>query len=132
MNLAARGLILAGLKYPGAKVCGSTVNFVLMRRAAEHAQYQADHQRQGHQNWQRRFEQLRREVGQQYTFAEICAESWEWQENEPMEALGREMFKCWEYSSGHWSVASVKHAMFGAGMAKGGNGIWYACIIVGD
>lgn len=85
---AAKGLIEAGKVYPGAAVCASEPHPMLMRMAAEHAEYMARVRRQG-----------------------------------------AEMFKCWKQSPGHWRTAKTRHEYFGAGMAKGSNGIWYACII---
>ena len=127
----ALGVLSAGRRYRGALVVRSPVHPVLMRYAERHARYQARVQLQGHQNWESRMSRLRYDIGN-YQFAEICAESWSWQVNETMDNLGWEMFKCWEYSPGHWSVASRQYRYVGSGMALGRNGIWYACIIVAD
>ena len=130
-NAAAQGLIQAGRAYPGAHVCESRQHPEMMRIAWNHARFQANTQSQGHQGWNARQAELRRILGN-LTFAEICAESWDWQKHETMFNLGTEMFRCWRKSPGHWRVASQKHRFFGSGMALGNNGIWYSCIIVGD
>lgn len=130
-NAAAQGLIQAGRAYTGAHVCESKQHPGLMRLAWNHARFQANIQCQGHQNWNGRQVEARRLLGN-LAFAEICAESWEWQTKDTMYNLGMEMFKCWRKSPGHWRVASKKHRFFGVGMAMGQNGIWYSCIIVGD
>jgi hypothetical protein len=127
----AIGLITAGNKYPGANVCRSEPNAILMEMAARHAKYQASICVQGHQNFDARCNELRKTLGN-FEYAEICAESWPEQVNDSMEALGWEMFKCWKYSPGHWSVACKQHRYFGASMSRGANGTWYACIIVAD
>jgi len=114
-----------------ARVDESPQHPVLTAAAREHAVYQASVGRQGHQHWDRRMARLGREMPG-YRFAEICAESWPRQANEPYEALAAEMFWCWRQSPGHWSVAGRRHNYFGGCMAKGRNGIWYACIIVAD
>lgn len=128
---SAIGLIASGNKYPGANVCKSEPNAILMAMAERHAKYQASICKQGHQNFDKRCAELRQTFGN-FEYAEICAESWPKQANQSMEALGWEMFKCWRQSPGHWSVACKRHRYFGASMAQGRNGIWYACIIVAD
>jgi len=125
------GLIEAGKVYSGAHVCESEIHPLLMEMATRHANYQAKRNTQGHQLFQQRAEELMQTMGR-YAYAEICAESWEWQEHDTMLALGHECFKCWEQSPGHWSVASKKHKYFGADMAKGSKGIWYGCIVTAD
>jgi Fe-S cluster biosynthesis and repair protein YggX len=125
------GLIEAGKLWKGAHVCESEIHILLMEMATRQAKYQADHNTQGHQKFQQRVEELFRTMGQ-YAYAEICAESWEWQENDTMLILGEEMYRCWNQSPGHWSVACKKHKYFGADMAKGSKGIWYGCIVTAD
>lgn len=123
-------LIQAGSAFPGAHVCESEPHDLLMRLAREHSQYQAERQTQGHQGFQQRFETIYRELG--LYAAEICAETWDRQEfDKPLE-IGTEMFRCWKGSPGHWRVASERHRWFGASVARGMNGIWYATIIVAD
>ena len=120
----------AGIFYPGAHVCESEPHDLLQSLARGHAQYQASRQRQGHQRFQERFDAIYKALG--LSAAEIAAESWERQRDDPLLAIGVEMFRCWEQSSGHWRVASTKHKYFGADMAQGNNGVWYACILVAD
>jgi len=131
LSESAQGLKTAGDAFPGANVQNSAVSDVLMEAAAQHAQYQADQCTQGHQHWDRRYRELQRKMPE-YRFAEIAAESWDRQQHDTMVQLGHEMFKCWKYSSGHWSVASKRHAYWGGAMAMGRNGIWYSAIIVAD
>ncbi len=126
----AQGLIDAGKKYPEAHVCQSQPHPLLMELASEQARYQAQHQTQGHEGFPVRCQKI--EQAGLESAAEICAESWSWQRDESMLNLGTEMFKCWRQSSGHWAVACRKHKWFGAEMAEGRNGIWYATIIVAD
>ena len=128
---SAIGLIISGNKYPGANVCKSEPNAVLMAMAERHAKYQASICVQGHQNFDRRCAELRQTFGN-FEYAEICAESWPEQVNCTSEELGHELFKCWAQSPGHWKVACKQHRYFGASMACGKNGIFYGCIIVCD
>lgn len=58
--------------------------------------------------------------------SEICAESWPgqtlWQA-----AIGS--WKDWSQSPSHWRTANGKPALYGAGTARGRDGIWYSCIV---
>jgi hypothetical protein len=130
ISATSKGLIEAGKVYPGANVCKSEMHPFLMKLAKDQANYQASICVQGHQNFSSRFSAVQ-QAGLGHA-AEICAESWPWQVNDSMLDLGYEMFKCWRQSPGHWSVASKQHRYFGADIAKGKNGIWYACIIVSN
>lgn len=116
------GLIEAGKTYPGARVCESAPHALLMELAIAHAAHQADRRTQGHQQFQARWEKIN--AAGLGSAAEICAESWPWQDGQTPEQLGEEMFRCWRQSRGHWSVASTKHRYFGAGMARGKNGVF--------
>ncbi len=127
----AQALIEAGRDYTGARVCQSIEHPSLWLVARDHARYQAKHKKQGHQNWEARRGVLRRKIPG-YTFTEICAESWYWETDESLYTLGWGMFEGWSQSRGHWKIASKKHDIFGASMALGKDGIWYACIIVGN
>jgi len=131
LDRPAQWLIKVGTEFPGARACQSEHHPALQTAAEQHARYQARVCRQGHQRWAQRSEQLARKIpGVQ--FCEICAESWDRQRDEPLPEIAREMYRCWKQSPGHWRVASTRHRYFGAAMAQGRNGIWYACIIVGD
>lgn len=126
------GLIAAGRAYSGALVCYSPKNPILMQSAQDHAEYQAKWQRQGHQNWEQRKMLIQAKVPG--NVEEICAESWPpaFCRDPSPEGIGREMFASWRASPGHWSVASRLHGSYGAGIARGSNGVWYATIQVSD
>ncbi len=64
--------------------------------------------------------------------AEICAETWERQRNATWKEQWIEYTVCWRQSSGHWSVARIKHKWIGVGSARGRNGVWYGCLISAD
>ena len=113
------------------QVDASAEHPVLMAAAREHALYQAGACHQGHQRWEQRVARLQRQMPR-CEFAEICAESWPEQDGQSQAALQAEMFRCWRQSPGHWSVARRRHKYFGGALARGRNGIWYACIIVAD
>ena len=130
MTPIQKAIIDAGNEYPGVQVCLSEPHQRLMELAQDQADYMARKQKQGHQNFQSRYNIINKELGLSAT--EICAESWSWQKNETYLELGIEMFRCWKQSPGHWSVASKKHKYFGCGMAQGKNGVWYACIITAN
>ena len=130
MSKTSEGLISAGLNYEGAHVCESQMHPLLQQLTEDHEKYMAQTCRQGHQDFQSRYDKIQQELN--LGAAEICAESWSEQENSSYYDLGIEMFKCWQQSPGHWEVASKKHKYCGIEMAKGSNGIWYASILVAD
>ncbi len=125
------GLFVAGQTYPGVLVCHSQPNGALIRMAERHAAYQASMQRMGHQLWRSRTIEMRWTVGP-YSFAEVCADSWSYQENLSMVDIGRQMFSTWQKSVDHWKIVTRKHKYFGYGMSKSTHGIWYACIITAN
>ncbi len=123
----SRPIERAGASFPGAAVHRSPWNPQLAIAAQQHADRMAREQRQGHQDWDRRFQELR-----QAGFAhpvEICAESWPWQAEESEEDLWKDAFRSWRHSAGHWRTAGQVQRAYGAGLAQGRNRIWYFCII---
>ena len=125
--LAATPLEQAG-EEAGAQVQRSPWHATLAAEAMGHGSYMARVGQQGHQGFDRRYERLRRQGFR--NVAEICAESWPWQRDDSRLDLWRDAFKLWRQSPGHWSVAGRRHRAYGAGQARGRNGIWYSCIIV--
>lgn len=103
----------------------------LDRLAQDHADSMARRQHQDHAGFASRAAVVRKATGCREV-AEICAESWEWQRDDPPEKLWAEFVKCWKQSSGHWSVASVKHKWIGMAMARGRNGVFYGVVICCD
>ena len=104
---------------------------VLDQLAMESAQRQADLRLQGHHRWERVFQWLLANKGW-HRYKEICAETWERQENASYDICWAEAFKCWNQSPGHWAVACRQHTRIGFGLANGSNGIWYFSIIAED
>ena len=119
-------------RYPGGDVLRSRRDATLTAFAQRHSEEQARRSRQGHDvgtPFSVRFRQLCDTLGNAM-YREICAESWPEQSGDSAADLWREMFHCWQQSPGHWSVASVTHEAFGAGIAQSArNGVWYATII---
>lgn len=127
-NAAAReALIAAGLEFPGVLVISAQPHHLLDELAQEAADLQAMHRACGHPGWGRRFHVISQELG--LAAAEIAAQSWDRQRDDPLPAIGVEMWKSWSQSRGHWAIASRKPKWFGAAMSQGKNGIWYAAVI---
>lgn len=95
--------------------------------AEQHAAYMASVGIQGHQGWDGRFNRLNA-YKPGYLFQEIAAESWPWQDQKES---APEMFKSWRQSPGHWAAANGRCDLYGYAMARGRNGIYYGCGIVG-
>lgn len=128
----ADGLIEAGRQFPGAEVAHCPRHPLLEELSRKHAEYMASRRRQGHQQFAARMKAAMKEFGATVRCSEIAAQSWPWQFDEDYVTLGAEMFKCWKFSKGHWSVASKRHDWIGAGMAMGRNRLWYATIMTVD
>jgi|GEM_PF-2298067 len=126
----AAALIAAGREFPDVRCFEGRQQALLDQLAGEHAAYQARMRRQGHQQFQARYDRVRKTLG--LGAVEICAESWRHDAGKPVEVIARSQYEAWRQSPGHWSVASTSHAAWGAGMARGSNGIWYATILVAD
>ena len=93
----------------------------LAEEARSHSQHQASIRRQGHHNWNSRFQRISSRLPG-YMAQEVCAESW------PNESLVEAAIECvhsWRQSSGHWSAVRSRHTYWGYDMKRGGN-IWYA------
>jgi hypothetical protein len=114
-------------KLLGVLSLDGTNDEILQRAAKEHADFQATAGVQGHQYWASRMAKLHLLLPS-YKFVEVANESWPGQSKED---AAREMYKSWRQSEGHWSVVDGKCKIWGMAMAKGANGIWYACEIVG-
>lgn len=80
-----------------------------------------------HPGWDARCEYARQHAGS-YEYSEITAESWPGQ-NETQSAT--EILNSWRQSPGHWSVANGRCKIYGFGMARGRNGIYFGVGIIG-
>ena len=120
-------LISASLKFPSVKVFEGTRHQLLMDLAEDHADFMALRNTQGHQEFQARYDQIKKELNLSAT--EICAESWPWIKE--LNEIAQDMFESWEHSSGHWAVCTKVPKYFGCAMAQGKK-IWYACILVAN
>lgn len=103
----------------------------LKQAAREHAVWMARNQTQGHQGWDRRKASIQRDV--KINVEEVCAESWA---DQSPKAAANEMFHSWYATriypnQGHWGAINRKAKIYGFAMARGSNGVWYACGIVG-
>lgn len=99
----------------------------LQAAAEAHAAYQARVGRQGHQGFDRRYQQLRH-VGR--NVREVANESWPGQ-NEADAA--EEMYNSWRQSSGHWRAVNGRCRYWGMGMSyRPQNRTWYACGLFAD
>ena len=100
----------------------------LVEESRSASQYQADIRKQGHHNWDRRFQQINIYLPTELWACEVCAESWEGQH---LLESAIECVACWRYSEGHWSAVSAEHPYYGYDMKLGTNGIWYGTGVFG-
>jgi len=100
----------------------------LVEEARSHSQYQAVIRKQGHHNWDRRFQKINAYLPTELWACEVCAESWEGQH---LLESAIECVACWRFSEGHWSAVVAEHPYYGYDMKLGTNGIWYATGVFG-
>jgi hypothetical protein len=117
----------AGLKCGALSLASGRQHPILQMAADEHAIYQAVHRKQGHQEWDIRFQRLSHFLSDCTNIRECCAESWP-EQNDAQAAV--EMFTCWRFSPGHW--ASINGPCSYWGYAMSWNERWYACAILAD
>ena len=99
----------------------------LQAAAEAHAAYQARVGVQGHQGFDRRYQQLRH-VGR--NVREVANESWPGQSEAD---AAEEMYDSWRQSSGHWSAVNGRCRFWGYAMAyRPRNRTWYACGLFAD
>jgi hypothetical protein len=127
-TISQRTMVYAVRVHPEAPASTSgTPNPILFDAATEHSRHQAIIRRQGHHNWNRRFQRIFRRVGGEHP-TEVCAESW------PGNGLVAACIDCvhsWRQSPGHWSALRKRQPAYGFDIRRGGNGIWYATGIFG-
>ncbi len=93
----------------------------LVAAATNHSQSQARTQRQGHQGWSGRYQQIVNTVSVSDA-KEVVAESWP---NQTMIDSCIDCVASWRHSSGHWGAVRARHRLFGYDIKRGRNGIWY-------
>ena len=100
----------------------------LVEEARSASQYQADIRKQGHHNWDRRFQKINATLPTELWACEVCAESWPGQH---LLESAIECVACWRFSEGHWSAVVAEHPYYGYDMKLGTNGVWYGTGVFG-
>ena len=127
-SLAERMMIYAIRMHPEGPQSTSGVSSPVLRKAAStHSQRQALLGRQGHQQWQSRFQQIWKQIGGKPPI-EVCAESWP---DEPLITACLGCVHAWRQSAGHWQAVSSGHRIYAYSIHRGNNRIWYATGIFG-
>jgi hypothetical protein len=123
-TLTQRSLTLAVSLHPDQpKSIQGTWHTALATAAESHSVNQANLRRQGHHQWNQRFQELMQQLGGGLNPQEVCAESWPHQN---LMDAAEECVSSWRHSSGHWQAVSSEQAAFAYDMKRGSNGIWYA------
>ena len=122
-------LIAEGRNWRVQSIATGQLHPTLQRAAERHAAYQAQVHVQGHQGWEQRVADLRRQMPDCHTFKEVANESWPGQD---MNAAAYEMYRSWRLSAGHWSAVNGNCRYYGYAMRLGSNGVWYACAIFAE
>ncbi len=126
--LAERMMVYAIRMHPESPQSTSGVSSPVLRKAAStHSQRQALLGRQGHQQWQSRFQQIWKQIGGKPP-VEVCAESWP---DEPLVTACLGCVHAWRQSVGHWQSVSGEHPFYAYSIHRGSNRIWYATGIFG-
>jgi hypothetical protein len=122
-------LLTEGQRWKVQSITTGQLNTELQKAAIAHAEYQAEKHKQGHQDWEKRVQVLRKLLPQCHTFAEVANESWPGQDQQ---AAAYEMYRSWKLSPGHWSAVNGKCRYYGYALRRGDNGVWYACGIFAE
>ena len=129
-TVTQRSVIFAVRIHPDSpKSTEGELNTRLVEEARSASQYQADIRKQGHHNWDRRFQKLNTYLPTELWACEVCAESWPGQH---LLESAIECVACWRYSEGHWSAVSAEHPYYGYDMKLGTNGVWYGTGVFGQ
>ena len=100
----------------------------LAYEAHKHSAHQASLTRQGHHNWDRRFQWISSHLPNGLHAQEVCAEGWPWQ---GLIEAAEDCVHCWRQSPGHWSAVRAHQPLYGYDIQRGRNGVWYATGIFG-
>jgi hypothetical protein len=119
-------IVIAGRNIKVASLATGLQHPILQQMAEAHALYQASHQEQGHQGWERRYHELVAAMPDDTDFGECCAESWG---REEIAAAATELFNSWRQSSGHWARINGPCDHWGYAMARSSRNVWYGCAI---
>lgn len=117
----SEALIEYGRQIGVQSILSGQVHEVLQRLAQEQANYCAAHRIQGHQLWNRQFQDHYREYP---GLRSIVAESFP---GRTLEDGIKECFHSWHHSKGHWEYCNGRCRYYGFAIARGTNGVWYAC-----
>lgn len=124
LALPHRLLIEAGKKLGVKSIETGQFSDTLQVFAADHALYQAQVGKQGHQLWDSRVKAIASQMPECSEFKEVCAQSWDWN---TMEEAAPEMFNSWRQSPGHWSAVNGRCSFYGYAMALNQKqNVWYA------
>ena len=127
-TLAERMMVYAIRMHPEGPQSTSGVSSTVLRKAAStHSERQATLGRQGHQQWQARFQHLWMQIGGKPP-VEVCAESWP---GEPLVTACLGCVHAWRQSAGHWQSVYGSHPLYAYSIHRGRNRIWYATGIFG-
>ena len=122
-------LVAEGQRWYVQSIATGRLHPTLQQAAERHAAYQAQVHVQGHQDWEARVAELRRQMPDCHTFKEVANESWPGQDTN---AAAYEMYRSWKLSAGHWSAVNGRCRYYGYAMRLGSNGVWYACGIFAE
>ncbi len=128
-SLTQRTLIWAVRTHPDSPASAAAeASPLLLGEAASHSGYQARICRQGHHQWDQRFQRINAQLPAGLVAQEVCAESWP---NQHLVEAAQECVHSWRQSSGHWEAVRAGHPLFGYDMKRGPSGIWFATGIFG-
>lgn len=120
-SLTQRSMILAVRRHiDRPNSTNGIFDTTLSEAATSHSAHQAQLQKQGHHDWQRRSQQLHLHGG---IAKEVCAESWPGQD---LLDSCVDCVSCWRQSPGHWRAVYGEQSAFGYDIRQGTDSIWYA------
>lgn len=131
--IVVSAILVAAGQDRGVRCFEGGENYYLKKAARTHAAYMAHHKRQGHQGWDQRKSACERRLRYPYRLNEVCAESWP---GATKAEAATQMYEAWYATriyegKGHWGAINRPAKIYGFAMARGTNGVWYACGIIG-
>ena len=126
---------LIAYQYQGGRCFDGPQSTWLMRSAQAHAEDMARRHRPDHHAFLQPgfFDSALKATGCG-SVRESSSQSWPEHANSDGPTLAADVWQSWSYNKtvDPWKIGAVKHKLYGLGMARGSDGIWYTALLIAD